>query len=273
MSASPIRVDHLGSVRRILHDRPQARNAENEALLDAMDEALAEANADPEVRVIVIGGTGDHFSAGHDVIEGMAKRRDLSVEQRWDYEEKHFFDYAMRLWDSPKPTIAQVQGACIAGAFVVANMCDLIVCADDAYFADPVCQTMAAAAVEMLVHPWVMGTRQAKEFLYTGRRVPAEEALHWGMVNRVVPRANLEDETLKLAQHIAKAPPFALRLTKRSIHRALDMQGWRTSLQAHFDTHELSHVTDAFRERRAGGRRDTISQNKRLRIESDNDQS
>lgn len=264
MDYTEIVVETLGPVARILHNRPQARNAEGERLLDEMDHALAAANADPDVRVIVIGGTGDHFSAGHDVIEGVNKRLALGVEDRWAYEEQHFFDYALRIWDSPKPTIAQVQGACISGAFAVANMCDLIVCADDAYFADPVCHTMAAAAVEMLVHPWVMGTRQAKEFLFTGRRLPAQEALQWGMVNRVVPRASLEEETMALARHIAKAPPFALKLTKRSIHRALDMQGWRTSLQAHFDTHELSHFTDEFRERRANGRRGTITQNKGL---------
>lgn len=264
MDYGAIRYEQIGRVARILHDRPQARNAENEQLLDELDHALGAANADASVGVIIIGGTGDHFSAGHDVIEGVTKRPNLSVEERWQYEEKHFYEYALRIWDSPKPTIAQVQGACIAGAFAVANMCDLIVCADDAYFADPVCQTMAAAAVEMLVHPWVMGMRQAKEFLYTGRRLPAQEALQWGMINRVVPRAQLEDETLALAHHIAKAPPFALKLTKRSLHRTLDMQGWRTALQAHFDTHELSHVTDAFIERRAQGRRGTIEQNKQL---------
>ncbi|MES2976095.1 MAG: enoyl-CoA hydratase [Pseudomonadota bacterium] len=266
MSYAAITVEQLGPVTRILHNRPEARNAENEQLLDEMDQALAAANNNPDVRVIIIGGTGDHFSAGHDVIEGVTKRPNLSVEQRWAYEEKHFFEYAMRIWDSPKPTIAQVQGACVAGAFAVANMCDLIVCADDAFFSDPVCQTMGAAAVEMLVHPWVMGARQAKEFLYTGRRLPAQEALQWGLINRVVPRAQLEEETLALANHIAKAPPFAIKLTKRSIHRALDMQGWRTSLQAHFDTHELSHLTDEFVQRRAGGRRDTIAQNKSLEI-------
>ena len=264
MSYQAIRVEHLGCVARILHDRPEARNAENEQLLDELDAALGAANADPEIRVIVIGGTGDHFSAGHDVIEGQTRRPALSVEQRWDYEERHFFEYALNIWDSPKPTIAQVQGACVAGAFAVANMCDLIVCADDAWFSDPVCQTMGAAAVEMLVHPWVMGTRQAKEFLYTGRRLPAQEALQWGMVNRVVPRDRLEEETLALANRIAQAPPFALRLTKRSIHRTLDMRGWRTSLQAHFDTHELSHLSDEFVQRRAKGRRGTIEQNKKL---------
>ena len=114
--------------------------------------------------------------------------------------------------------------------------------------------------------PWTMGSRQAKEFLYPGRRLPAAEAVQWGMINRVVPRDALEKETLALAEHIAKAPPFALKRTKRSINRTLDIQGWRTSIQAHFDTHELSHVSEAFKDLRAKGRRGTVTQNKNLKV-------
>lgn len=130
---------------------------------------------------------------------------------------------------------------------MVANMCDLIVASDDAYFADPVCRTLAAAAVEVLVHPWVMGLRTAKDFLFTGRRMGMEEALRIGMVNRVVPLADLEATTVALAEEIASAPPFAIKLTKRSLNRAFDMQGFRNSLMAHFDTHQLAHLTEEFR--------------------------
>jgi enoyl-CoA hydratase len=159
----------------------------------------------------------------------------------------------MRIMDCPKPTIASVQGACIAGGFMVANMCDLIVAAEDASFADPVARTLGAAAVEVLIHPWVLGTRKAKELLFTGERMGAAEALQAGMVNRVVPRAELEATTMALAEKIAEAPPFALKILKRSLNRTLDMQGLRTSLQAHFDTHQLSHVTEAFKSARDAG--------------------
>ena len=104
----------------------------------------------------------------------------------------------MRIWHFPKPTIAQVQGACIAGSFMVANMCDLIVASDDAFFADPVVITLGAAAVEVLIHPWMMSIRRAKEMLYTGERMSAEEAHRIGMVSRLAPRAEVDAETLKL---------------------------------------------------------------------------
>ena len=251
MTYRHISVERIGAVARICHNRPAQRNAESSFLLDELDAAMTAAATDDAVRVIILGGVGDHFSAGHDLKEAQENRANFTVEQRFAYEEKRYFDYSLRIWDCPKPTIAQVQGACVAGGFMVANMCDLIVAADDAFFADPVCKTLAAAAVEVLVHPYVMGLRAAKDFLFTGRRMGAEEALRIGMVNRVVPRAALEAATLALANTVAEAAPFALKLTKRSLNRAMDMQGFRNALTAHFDTHQLSHVSEAFREQRA----------------------
>ena len=243
----------LGPVARISHHRPQARNAQNTPLLDELDAAMQRAVADEAVRVIIIAGTGDHFSAGHDLKEAINERGHYTVEQRWEYEATRYYGYAMNIWDAPKPTIAQVQGACIAGAFMVANMCDLMVASEDAYFADPVCQTLASASVEVLCHPWVMGLRKAKEFLFTGAKMSAEEAHRIGMVNRLVPRADLEAETLALAQQIARTPPFALALTKRALNRTADFQGFRNALSAHFDTHQVTHVTSETQRLRQAG--------------------
>lgn len=239
-----ILVERLGRVIRIAHNRPMQRNAEDTLLLDEMDDALAVAIRDEAAGAIIIAGVGDHFSAGHDLKEAMSQRAAYTVEQRWDYEALHYYGHSLRIWDCPKPVIAQVQGACIGGAFMVANMCDLVVASDDAYFSDPVCQTLAAAAVEVLVHPWVMGLRRAKEFLFTGERMSADEAYRIGMVNHVVPRAELEARTYALADKIASSPPFALRLLKRSLNRTADMQGFRNALSAHFDTHQVTHATD-----------------------------
>src|SRR5690606_9872188 len=158
-----------------------------------------------------------------------------------------YFDYCLRIWDFPKPTVAEVQGACVAGGFMIANMCDLVVCAENAYFSDPVGHTLAAAATEVLIHPWVMGLRKAKEMLFTGEKLDAQEALRIGMVNRVVPVASLQDETMAMAQRIAMAPPFGLRLIKKSLNRTFDVQGFRSALSAHFDTHQLSHVSEEFK--------------------------
>jgi enoyl-CoA hydratase len=246
MAYEQIDYEKLGPIARIWHNRPQARNAESRRLLDEMDEAVRDAIDDPVVRVIILAGRGDHFSAGHDLKEAQAERSSFTVEQRYAYEERRYFEYCLRIWDAPKPTIAQVQGACVAGAFMVANMCDLIVASDDAFFADPVVHTLGAASVEVLIHPWVLGMRRAKEMLFTGERVSAEEGWRLGMVNRVVPRADLEKATLALAERIAQAPPFALKVLKRSMHTTADIEGLRAALTAHFDTHQLSHVSSEF---------------------------
>jgi enoyl-CoA hydratase len=247
MIYTQIKVDRVGPICRIFHNRPEARNAETAVLLDEMDDAVRAAGEDADVRVVIIGGIGEHFSAGHDFRDAKKNRPSLTVEQRYEHETLRYFDYCLRIRDLPKPVIAQVQGACVSGAFMLANMCDLIVAADDAFFADPVVPLVGAAAVEVLIHPWVLGARKAKEFLFTGERVNADEALKWGMVNRVVPVAELESATLALANKIAQAPLFALMLTKRSINRTVDMQGQRTALLAHFDTHQLSHYSEAMK--------------------------
>ncbi|MHA6642778.1 enoyl-CoA hydratase [Mesorhizobium sp. A623] len=238
--------ERIGSAARISHNRPERRNAEGRQMLEEMGDAVDRAVRDEAVRVIIIAGTGDHFSAGHDLKEGEVERRDFTVEERYAFEERFYFDFCMKIWDAPKPTIAQVQGACIAAAFMLANVCDLIVASEDAYFADPVVNSLGAAAVEVLVHPTVLGLRLAKDLLYTGRRMEAQEALSCGMVSRLVPRDEMEDATLALAEQIARTPPFALKLVKRSLHRTMDIGGFRAALDAHFDTHQLSHASSEF---------------------------
>ncbi|MDB5511924.1 MAG: putative enoyl-CoA hydratase/isomerase [Enterovirga sp.] len=251
-----------GPVATIWLNRPDKRNAQSRKLLDELDAALAEAVRDDAVRVIVFAGKGDHFSAGHDLREAQESRADFTVEERWAYEELRYLDYSLRIWDCPKPTIASVQGACVAAGFMVANMCDLVVASEDAFFADPVVRTLGACAVEVLVHPWVLGARRAKEILFTGDRFSAADALSWGMVNRVVPRAELETATSDLANRIAETPAFALKLVKKSINRTLDIQGFRNALNAHFDTHQLSHVAEAFKTARDAGLANAIQKGK-----------
>lgn len=249
----PVLVETLGAVCRISLNRPQARNAQNHQLLDALDAALAQAAADDTVHVVILTGIGAHFSAGHDLKQAQAERSGLSVEERWAFEERRYFDYCLNIFRHPKPVIAQVRGACIAAGFMVANMCDIVVASEDAFFSDPVAHTLGAAGVEVLVHPWVLGQRKARELLYTGGRLTAREAEAAGMVNHVYPVEQLELETLALAEKIAAAPPFALRLLKRSLNRSLEAQGFALALAAHFDTHQLSHVSEGFRKARDKG--------------------
>jgi enoyl-CoA hydratase len=248
-----ILVERIGKVCRILHNRPERRNAEGRQLLTELESATQAADSDPDISVIIIGGVGTHFSAGHDLKEAEAERPNLTLEQRWEYEFQHFYKYCVNIFDLRKPTIAQVQGACLAGAFVVANMCDLVVASEEAFFSDPVAQSLGVAGCEVLVHPWVLGMRKAKEILYTGRRFTAAEALEMGMINRMVPRPELEDATLELANQIACAPPFGMQLLKKSLNRTLEAQGFRVALNAHFDSHLMTHYTSGFLEKTAGG--------------------
>ncbi|MGE8318673.1 MAG: enoyl-CoA hydratase [Comamonas sp.] len=261
MAYETLAIDNHGAVRRILLARPAQRNAQSQQMLDELATALDEAQRDTSVNVVVIGGQGEHFSAGHDLKQAQAERANFTVEERWAYEELRYFDYSLKIWDFPKPTIAQVQGACVAGGFMIANMCDLVVASESAYFSDPVGHTLGAAATEVLIHPWVMGARKAKELLFTGAKLSAQEAKEIGMVNRVVADADLADATLALAQQIAKAPPFGLKLIKRSINRSLDAQGLRTALAAHFDTHQLSHLSEGFLTARDRGLANAIQKN------------
>ncbi len=211
-------------------NRPRYRNAQSRVLLEELDAAFTEARDDDEVRVIILAGQGDHFSSGHDVgtkeeLEDAARRpyppgTRGELERSWSL----YVENSLRWRELPKPTIAQVQGYCIFGGFLIASVMDLIVAADDAKFLPTHLQLCSA--------PWDLGIRKSKEILFENRFVGAEEALEIGLVNRVVPRDLLEKETLALATRIAENDRLTLRMTKFSINQAQDAMGYRTSVQA-----------------------------------------
>ncbi len=246
MSDDLVLYDVAEGIATISLNRPEVANALNFALLDELDGALSRAAADDAVRVIVLRGNGKHFSSGHDLksgkssAEGGAAPTQLTVPVLYEAETQRYLGYALRWRNVPKPTIAAVQGACIAGGLLLAWPCDLIVAADDAKFADPVL-AMGIAGVEYHAHTWELGPRLAKEILFTGRPILAEEAKAIGMVNRVVPRAELDDAVAELAAVIAQRHPFGLRMAKRAVNQTLDVQGFTTAVQAVFDIHHLTH--------------------------------
>ncbi|MCM3568248.1 enoyl-CoA hydratase [Neobacillus mesonae] len=234
-------------IARVTMNRPHVRNAQNGRMIEEMDEAFRNAEHDPEVKVIILAGAGTSFCSGHDLklypVEDGALYRAPNVEGKWEYEREYFFKKMLRTWRMKKPVIAQVQGYCLGAGFVIANMCDLIVASEDSKFGDPVVR-MGAAAVEVFCHPWVLPPRIAKEILFTGNYIEAGRALQYGMVNKVVPLEKLETESQAMAEHIAKMPPFAIGMIKQSVNRTLDIMGFYNSINAHFDTHALSHWTD-----------------------------
>jgi enoyl-CoA hydratase len=251
--------DQRGEVAVVTMNRPRYRNAQNSAMTYALDDAFYRAAADDSVKVILLAGAGDHFSAGHDIgtpgrdIDTSFERRaglwwdhvgKQGVESRYARESEVYLGMCRRWRELPKPMVAMVQGACVAGGLMLAWCCDLIVAADDAFFADPVVR-MGIPGVEYFAHPWVMGPRFAKEFLFTGDRVGAERALALGMVNRVVPRAELETETLALAGRIATMPRLGLALTKKAINQAEDLMGMRAGMDSVFGLHHAAHAHNA----------------------------
>ena len=226
-------------------NRPEAANAQSPKVLAELDLAWKAADADHDVKVIVLKSTGKHFSAGHDMSgsHGDAERlkQDASTaEGHYDWETRHYLQYAKSWREVPKPSIAAVQGKCIAAGLMLCWPCDLIIAADNAEFSDPVAY-MGIGGVEYHGHTWELGPPKAKEILFTGRAVTAEEAEKVGMVNRVVPLAELETATMELARHIAQMHPFALRQAKRAVNQTLDVQGFYAAIQSVFDIHQTGH--------------------------------
>jgi enoyl-CoA hydratase len=248
-----------GSCAVVTMNRPDYRNAQNSAMTYALDAAFQRAVDDDAVSVIVLAGAGKHFSAGHDIGtpgRDVDKHYDNTAVIWWDHvgreggdlryarEMEVYLGMCRRWRDIPKPMIAMVQGACIAGGLMLAFVCDLIVAADDAFFADPVVR-MGIPGVEYFAHPWVLGPRAAKEILFTGERFSAQRAYEWGMVNRVVPADNLSDETFALADRIAAMPRFGLALTKRAVNQCEDAMGMRNGMDSVFGLHHFAHAHNA----------------------------
>ncbi|MEE2056854.1 enoyl-CoA hydratase [Rhodococcus artemisiae] len=228
-------------IATITLNRPDAANAQNAALLDELDAAWVRAGDDPDVSVIVLRAEGKHFSAGHDMTGGGGPVPDkITLEMIYTTESRRYLEYSMRWRNIPKPSIAAVQGRCIAGGLLLCWPCDLIIASEDAKFSDPVVM-MGIGGVEYHGHTWELGPRKAKEILFTGRPVTAEEAEKTGMVNKVVPRDQLDTETRALAEQIAKMPPFGLRQAKRAVNQTLDIQGFYAAIQSVFDVHQTGH--------------------------------
>jgi enoyl-CoA hydratase len=232
-----------GRIATITLNRAEAANAQTLPMLDDLDEAWRRAAEDDAVRVIILQGNGKHFSAGHD-IKGVSS--DSGETPTWTLagiyatEARRFLEYSLRWRNVPKPSIAAVQGVCIAGGLLLAWPCDLIIAADNAKFSDPVVN-MGIGGVEYHGHTWEWGARKAKEMLFTGRSMTAEEAERLGMVNKVVPLDDLRSETRALAEEIAKKHPFALRQAKRAVNQTLDVMGFYAAVQSVFEIHQTGH--------------------------------
>jgi enoyl-CoA hydratase len=258
-TAEPVLYAVEGAVAVITLNRPQFANSQNTQMTYALDDAFKRAAADDTVKVIVLKGAGKHFSAGHDI---GTPGRDVNVStpdrvtlwydhtnkphgEFWYAREQEVYLGMCRRWrELPKPTIAMVQGACIAGGLMLAWICDLIVAADNAYFADPVL-AMNIPGVEYFAHPFELHPRIAKEFLFLGEKMGAARAYQMGMVNRVVPADELDAQTMAMAHKLAKQPRLGLALAKQAINHVEDLQGKRTAMDAVFHMHHFAHAQNS----------------------------
>ncbi len=244
--------DHIA---RVVLNRPDRANAQNTRLLYELNEALDRAAADDAIKVIIVAAEGKHFSSGHDLspkddwkledvgVGPWGGFRQPGIEGGWAREEEIYFGLCWRWRNIPKPTIAEVQGKVIAGGLMLVWPFDIVIASDDATFQDPVV-AFGVNGVEYFGHPWEFGVRKAKELLFTGRAITARVAHELGMVNRVVPRAELASATLELAREIAVQPSMGLKLAKESVNQMQNAQGLYQSLRAAMGHQQMGHANN-----------------------------
>jgi enoyl-CoA hydratase len=217
-----------GGVGVITLNRPQYRNAQSYRMLDEIDRAFDLARPDRDVRVLVVRGAGGVFSTGHDLgtAEGIAYREALGAEpgiERYDEFKRYNLDLLVKWRNFAKPTVAMVEGYCIYAGWMLAACMDVVFAAEDAEF--------LGGFVEYNSIPWDIGVRRAKELCFESRFISADEAARYGFVNRVLPAADLERETLAWARRVAENSPEALRMAKIQMNKAQDAQGFTTALE------------------------------------------
>lgn len=242
-------------VARIVLNRPETRNSQDTRLLYELNDAFDLAAQDDTVKVIILAANGPHFSAGHDLREqnSYQKMSEFETVGTWcgftcagaeaqmAREKEIYIGFSERWRNVPKPTIAAVQGRCVAGGLMLVWPCDIIIASEDAQFSDPVV-SFGIGGVEFFQHPWEVGVRKAKEMLFTSDFLSAEEAKQLGMVNQIVPKEKLQDAALEMAAKITKKSLFALKLTKEAVNVAQDVQGRAQAMQTSFALHQLAHT-------------------------------
>ncbi|MBU6393041.1 MAG: enoyl-CoA hydratase [Sphingomonadales bacterium] len=253
---SPVLYEVEGAVAWITMNRPDFNNAQNGQMTYALDDAFNRAVQDDAVRAIVLAGNGKHFSAGHDIgtpgrdlLHEFDKRLMLpphtnkpAAELLYTREQEQYLGMCRRWRDISKPTIAMVQGACVAGGLMLAWVCDLIVASEDAFFQDPVNPLMGIPGVEYFAHAYELPPRVAKEFLLLGERMPAKRAYDFGMVNKIVPRAELREATAAWANKLAGQGRLGNWLTKQAVNHVEELRGKRAASDAVFHMHHFAHA-------------------------------
>jgi len=225
---STIKVEKLGAIARLTLARPESANALNQTMLGEIGNALDEIERDSDIRAVIVTGAGAAFSSGFDLKEQMERRP--SGVAAWEPLLRKDFNTIMRFWHFPRPTIAAVRGPCLAGACELALACDMTIASEDAFFGEP--ELKFGAGIVAMILPWLAGPKIAKEIILLGEdRIPAARAREIGLVNRVVPAAELDATTLTIAHHLAAIDPNLVQETKRAINRAYEARNMLAALE------------------------------------------
>ncbi len=238
-------------IARVTLAMPEKRNAQSTEMLVELNDALDMAAQDDDIKVIVLAADDPDFSSGHGGLGNVNFKeyepagtwggfRAEGAEGQWGFEQEFFFGFCWRWRNIPKPTMVEVQGWVIAGGLMLVWPFDIVIASEDAKFTDPVV-ALGVNGVEYFAHPWELGVRKAKELLFTGEVIMAEEARALGMVNHVVPKEELTEFTMNMAEQIARRPLMGLKLAKQSVNQAQDAQGYYSALQSAMSLQQLGH--------------------------------
>ncbi|MBV8463812.1 MAG: enoyl-CoA hydratase/isomerase family protein [Acidimicrobiales bacterium] len=238
-----------GPIARLILNTPDKANIQTAQQVWDFDEVLAMADRDEEVKVLIVKANGNGFCAGHAIVphEEMASvypTTGPTPERTW---KKHNYDLfvwpVLRLWEFPKATISQVHGYCLGGGTMYADFTDLTIASDDAYFQMPLAQGFGLPGAQTLVEPWLlMNWKKAYEYLYLAPTLSAQEAQEWGLINRVVPRAELESAVEETAATVARMPLTTIMTVKAGVKRAWEQMGMRVHLQGTADFTSLASM-------------------------------
>lgn len=233
-------------VRRLTLNRPDKRNALSNALRGELFAALEAADRDETVRVVILRGAGECFSAGYDLSrEGARQPLPYATAGGPGQWARHVVEGCFRIWDLAKPVIGQVHGWCLAGGSELATACDLVYVAEDAQLGYPPVRMMSPPDNQF--HPWLSGLRPAMEMMLTGDAIDGLEAVRVGFANRAFPADQLEAEVLAMAQRVAKIPTDVQQINNRSVHRAMEVMGLRAAIRAGTDIQALALTTESSR--------------------------
>jgi len=237
----PVLTNVADKIGWITLNRPQKINALSTDLVTTLLHAVEKMESDDNVSVIVIAGAGDNFSVGYDIAEEFGL--ELSGSDEWHAHLSKDVNLTMAVWGCKKPTIAAVDGWCLAGACELAMACDMIVASERAQFGEP--EIRFGSGPVTLLMPFLLGQKKVMELLLTGDVITAPKALEFGMINKIVASDELVQTTEKLAQKIALTPLVTLRLTKLALTRAYEMMGLRNAVSSNLDIAAMLNAAEA----------------------------